>query len=95
MAESHVWIQSSKYYSSDKLLDILLNAALEKSPVEDIASRSVISPSPDTVMKKLAQTPCARSRIEIEDTVTSIFQKQVGKHLMFKRRSIPRVSIDL
>lgn len=97
LAESQTWINSSTYYSSDLLLKVLLDAALDKSSVEDHSTRNSHYPSPDTVMTMLAKTHCDQTRDEIETQIAALYQSQVKHHLMFKRRISPKVilAIDL
>jgi len=97
LAEGQAWINSSTYYSSDQLLKIMLQAALEKSSMEDICSSDNRYPSPDTVMAMLAKTHCDISREEIELQIAELYQSQVKHHTIFKSRKPPEVilAVDL
>ena len=95
LAESQVWINSSTYYHSDQLLRIILNAALDRTSIEDICSSTPKSPSPDTVMTMLAKTHCNTSRDKIEDKIAGLFQSQAKHHVMFKRRTPPKVMLTI
>lgn len=95
LAESQAWINSSTYYHSDRLLRIILNAALDRTSIEDICSSNPEYPSPDTVMTMLAKTHCNTSRDKIEDQIAGLFQSQVKHHVMFKRRTPPKVMLAI
>ena len=94
LAESQKWIQSSAYYDSQQLLQILLQAAIQKTSVEDICQSSHL-PSPDTVLAQLNKSHCSRSREQIENSVAKLLQSQVLRHPSFKRRSPPQVFLAL
>jgi hypothetical protein len=94
-SKSSDWIDSTKYYSSEQLLEVLLTAGLERTSVEDICYSRLDFPSPDTVLKRFKQTYDGFDLESIEDHISNQFHELVVTHPVFKSNNPVKVTLSI